>query len=176
MLSCLTAALLTLAPAADPAGPAPDVPELKALSHWAGQWSTKMTVKPNRDLPNGAGGTGTAVGEWVHAGRFLRQTWSLDSTTGLPKMSGSTMMTYDPQRKAYRSWSFFSTGAVSEATGTWDANTRTMTWTARDGDLTTVTTAAFTADGRNETWSIVTKDRAGNVVGDTSGTNTRKKE
>src|SRR5437763_346362 len=120
---CVLAATLALAgavPAADPApGPAPDVPELKALSHWVGRWDGQLTVKPGDGFP-GRTATGTSQTEWVHGGRFARQTWTIAAGDGFPEMSGSSMMTYDPQRKAYRGWTFVSTGGVSEATGTWN--------------------------------------------------------
>src|SRR4051812_3532648 len=86
--------------AAEPAGPAAGVPELAPLGRYAGDWDFTMTIKPNAGLPRGASAKGPSRGEWVHGGRFLRQTWSAESTDGLPAMSGTTMMTYDPQQKA----------------------------------------------------------------------------
>ena len=178
-MTCRFPAVLAvlLARAALAADPAPDVPELKVLNHYVGRWTGELTTKPVGTVPGGTS-KGSSQSEWVHDGRFVRQTWTLDGGPTFPKMSGSTMMTYDPGRKTYRGWTFFSNGHTSESTGTWDARTRTMTWSARDAHtgLTTTTTATFTADGTTEQWTIVEKDRAGKVVGDTSGTNTRKKE
>jgi hypothetical protein len=156
-------------------GPSADVPELQPLNLWAGTWDSELTVKPNADLPKGGKAKGTATAEWIHDGRFLRQTWAMDSADGIPKMNGSTLMTYDTRKKTYRSWSFFSTGVASEAEGVWDAKARKMTWTSRDAESgqTTVTTATFGADG-SETWSIVAKDRDGKVVNEVNGKNTRR--
>jgi hypothetical protein len=173
---CVLASLALATPAADPApGPAADVPELNALSNWVGRWEGELTVKPTGENRGGTS-KGLSTGQWVLDGRFLRQDWTVVGSPTVPKITGSALMTYDPQRKTYRSWTFMSTGQVNEDTGSWDAKTRTMTWTNRSGDVTTVTTAAFSADGRTETWSILSKDRAGKIVGDIRGTNTRRTE
>lgn len=174
LIALLSLASVSFARAADRAnGPAPDVPELKVLNYWVGKWDDELTVKPIGDVRGGTS-KGPSVSEWVHEGRFVRQTWAFDGSATVPKLSGSSMMTYDPQKKVYRTWTFFSNGYVSEATGNWDAKTRTMTSTTRDGDLTTTTIATFAADGKTEQWSIVTKDQAGKTYSDTRGTNTRR--
>ena len=109
--------------------------------------------------------------------RFLRQTWAVTPGAGFPPLSGSTIMTYDPRQRAYRSWSFISTGFALENRGTWDAKARTMTWTGQDAQSgqTMVTRATFAADGI-ETWSIVEKDKDGKVVSESTGRNTRRKD
>jgi hypothetical protein len=163
--------------AEEPQGPSKDVPELQALNHWVGKWDSTLTTKPNADLPNGAKAKGHATGEWVHNGRFLRQTWAMEESEGIPKLSGSTMMTYDPRKRVYRSWSFFSNGYTSESQGVWDPKTHTMTWTGRDAESgrTTITKAAFSDEG-TETWSIVEKDRDGKIISESTGKNTRHKK
>jgi hypothetical protein len=178
-VSCVLAAgvFVGFAGAEPPPGPAGDVPELQPLNHWAGRWDTAMTIKPNADLPSGASVKGTATGEWIHGGRFLRQTWAVTPGAGFPPLSGSTVMTYDPRQRAYRSWSFISTGFALENRGTWDAKARTMTWTGQDtqSGRTMITRATF-ADGGTETWSIVEKDKDGQVVSESTGRNTRRKD
>jgi hypothetical protein len=163
--------------AEEPQGPARDVPELQVLNHWAGTWGTELTTKPNADLPNGAKAKGRATGEWVHGGRFLRQTWAMEESQGIPKLSGSTMMTYDPRKKVYRSWSFFSNGYTSESQGVWDPKSRTLTSTSRDAESgRTTTTKATFAEDSTETWSIVEKDRDGKIGSETTGKNTRRQK
>ena len=165
------------APAADaPQGPAKDVPELQVLNHWVGTWDDDVTVKPNAGLPNGMRAKGTITAEWVLDGRFVQQTGTLDPGNGSPAMKVSTLMTYDRRRKAYRSWMFFSSGAVTESEGRWDEKSRTMTSTSRDAESggTTTITATFAADG-SERWSFIEKDRDGKIVGETTGKNTPRK-
>ena len=151
-----------------------EIPELKVLNHYAGKWDGTMTFKPNGD-EKGTPSTGSSTGEWIHDGRFLRQTWSLKGSDALPAMNGSTIMTYDPQKKTYRSWNFTSTGQMAECQGAWDAKSKTMTWTMRDDGNggASVTKASFPEDGV-ESWSILVKDGSGKVVADLNGKNTRR--
>lgn len=174
-------ACVALAPAAAPAaeaaqGPSKDVPELQVLNHWVGKWDVEMAVKPNAGLPQGMRAKGTAAAEWVLDGRFVRQTTTLDPGDGSPPMKMISPMTYDPQRKVYRTWMFFSNGQVSESEGRWDEKTRTMTSTGRNPSTgaTAAVKATFAADG-TQTWSFVEKDPDGKLIAETTGTNTRRK-
>lgn len=175
--ACSFGALATSAAADAPQGPAADVPELRVLNHWVGQWDCDMTVKPNAGLPQGLQAKGTASAEWVLGGRFVQQTATSEGVNGKPGIKVMTLMTYDPQKQAYRGWIFFSTGAVRQIEGQWDEATRTMTAKSRDADSggTMLITATF-ADSGAETWSIVEKDGSGKVVGETSGKNTPRKK
>jgi hypothetical protein len=166
------------ATAADtPSEPAKDVPELQVLNHWVGKWDDEMTIKPNAGFPNGMRAKGTVTAEWVLDGRFVQQTAAAESGDGFPGMKVTSLMTYDPRKKVYRTWTFFSTGATTESEGRWDEKSRTMTSTSRNAENggTAIITATFAADG-SERWSIVEKDRGGNVVAETTGKNTPRKK
>ena len=158
-------------------GPSKDVPELQVLNHWVGKWDDDMTVKPNAGLPKGMRAKGVVTAEWVLNGRFVQQTATLEPGDSAPAMKVTTLMTYDPQKKVYRSWMFFSTGAVSESEGRWDEKSRTMTSTSRDAESggTATIKATFAEDG-TESWSILEKDRDGKVVSETTGKNTPRKK
>ena len=160
-----------------PQGPSKDVPELQVLKHWIGTWDVEMTTRPNADLPRGMRAKGPTTAEWVLDGRFVQQSGTLKPDDGSPALQATTLMTYDPRKKVYRSWMFFSTGFVSESEGKWDEKTRTLTSTSRDAEsgTTTTTKATFAEDG-TESWSIVSKDREGKVVNETTGKNTRRKK
>jgi hypothetical protein len=178
--ACIVVAGFCLAAAVhgdEPQGPAKDIPELDVLKHWIGVWDVEMNVKPRGELPKGMHAKGTTTAEWVLGGRFVQQTGTLKSDDGSPPMHATTLMTYDPGKKVYRSWMFFSSGAVSESEGKWDEKSRTMTSTSRDADSggTMTIHATFPEDGV-ENWRIVEKDREGKVVGETSGKNVRRKK
>lgn len=160
-----------------PGEPSNAVPELQALDHWIGTWDVDMTVKPNGESPKGMRAKGAATAEWILDGRFVQQTGSFESADGVRTMQIRTLMTYDPRKKVYRSWSFLSNGVVTQSEGTWDARSRTLTSTSRDPEsgATTTTEATFT-DNDTEQWSMVAKDREGKVVNETTGTNTRRKQ
>jgi hypothetical protein len=150
-------------------GPSKEVPELKALSHYVGQWDVVVTSQTMADFK------GQATAEWVLNGRFVEQTGVLESGDGSTVLKLKTLMTYDPRAKSYRLWSFFSNGTVVEAAGTWDAEKKTMTSIHRDGGMTTTTTADFSKEG-TEQWKIVTTNAQNAVVSELSGTNTRRQK
>ena len=92
-------------------------------------------------------------------------------------MKVTSMMTYDPDKKVYRTWSFFSSGHVSESEGRWDQKSRTMRSTGRNpvNGSTFIITATFPTDGV-ETWGIIEKDRDGKIVGETTGKSVPRKK
>lgn len=151
-------------------GPTKDVPELQVLSNYVGDWDVAITSKDSPFLK------GKSSAKWILNGRFVQQTGSLKSEDGSAKLEITTLMTYDQTQKTYKMWLFVSNGAVSEATGTWDPKTRTMTSTQRngDGDNTTKTVARF-ADGGVEHWSITATSPNGKVLSAIEGVNTRRK-
>jgi len=149
------------------AGPAPEVPELQILNQYAGQWEDEITGRP--DVKR------TETGEWVLKGRFLRQSWSTESDDGAPPANGITFMTFDTERKTFRSWAFLATGSVIENEGGWDATTKTFTWGHRviDSSETVITKASF-VDPAIQSWSIVKTDSHGKVVREVVGRNIRR--
>jgi hypothetical protein len=148
-------------------GPSPEVPELKLLDHYAGQWEDEIAGRPDMHR--------TELGEWILGGRFLRQSWSSESTNETPSAHGLTLMTFDTTAKVFRSWAFLATGAVIENEGVWDAITKTFTWGHRllDTAETVITKASF-ADGAAQTWSIVKTDDHGHVVREVAGRSLRR--
>jgi hypothetical protein len=85
-----------------------------------------------------------------------------------------TVCTSDEKGKAYRQWSFSSRWATAEGTGTWDAGSKTLTWSSRGGDHTTDTTWTFASADRIG-FRVVVKDGKGKVLEDLGGTHTRRK-
>ncbi len=170
--------LLTLAflggllavPAGTAQGPASAAPELKVLEHYVGSWYTEILSK---GLPFTKG---PALARWILDGQFIEQTGELQDANGTAVFKVKTIMTFDPAKKVYRTWTFASDGTMSDSEGTWNANTRVMTFSRkRDDGITTTITADFsTADV--ETWQIVSKDAGGKVITEIRGKNTRQKK
>jgi len=149
------------------AGPSPEVPELKNLDHYAGQWEDEIAGRPNVRR--------TELGEWILDGRFLRQSWTSESADDAPPAHGLTLMTFDAVGKVYRSWAFLATGTVIENEGTWDAITKTFTWGHRlvPTSETVITKASFTDDAV-QAWSIVKTDNRDKVVREVTGRSIRR--
>ena len=162
----LTFASVNFTAAAEP-GPSKDIPELAVLSHWAGNWAAKIEKPTLR--------TGESHSEWIVGGRYLQQTWKVAADADNPEFSGTWLMTFDVRQMVYRQWQFNSDGFTAEATGKWDAATRTMTWTTRDtasGNTTVNKDVFLNAD--EQPWSIITTDRQGNTVFKMNGRNKRQ--
>lgn len=149
-------------------GPAKEVPELQVLSNYIGTWDVAIT---SQDSPF-AKGESTAT--WILDGRFLQQTGVLKSSNGATSLKVTTVMTYDPNLKTYRMWSFLSNGSTSEASGRWDPKSRTMTSVSSHDGTTTTTTAKFTEAGTEE-WMIISTNKNNEVIGRIGGANTRRK-
>lgn len=160
-------ALLVSVPLSSAEGPSPEVPELKALDHYAGSWDVVIT----------GGGSPFSKGEvnatWILDGRYLQQIGTLQSADGKQTLKYTALMTYDPQRNTYRAWTFLSDGYTGEARSTWDAKAKVMTSITPNEGSTTTTTADFSEAG-TEKWRIVARDAAGNVVFEMAGKNTRR--
>ena len=160
-----------VASAQDASGPARNVPELKPIDHYAGVWDVYFGDAPIEDRKP----DGTATAKWVLQGRFLEQTGDLEPGDNGLEFELKTLLTWDAQKKSYRSWTFASTGYAVQADATWDAGTKTMTSVAEDPTTgnTITTTARFNEPGV-ETWKIVTTDRTGRVVGEITGRNVKR--
>lgn len=164
----LMAVCVPIMVSADEPGPAKDVPELKVLQNYVGTWDVKVA---GDEVANGEN-----TARWILGGRFLEQSGFIVFENGTNRVEVTTLYTYDTTKKAYRSWSFLSTGNTSQADMTWDARTKTMTSVTRpnaDGVRSTIT-ADFSEPGK-ERWKFVFTDRDGKAVGEMSGVNTVRK-
>ena len=162
ILGLALAGLLLLIPAARAAageGPAPDVPQLKVLDAWVGTWDFVFDSDPAKFQSEAVHATGTETARWTLKGRFLERT--TDSVQGESRM----LQTYDPGKRAYRSWFFNSSGITTESLDDWDATSRTMTHkhVGLGGRLTATATTRF-LDADHIAWDQVIKDESGTVV------------
>ena len=149
-------------------GPAPGIPELEVLSSYVGRWKAKVESE-------GPFTRGQFAAGWILDGTFVQQAGILASADGSSSFKVTTMMTYDQNAKVYRMWVFSSNGSVSTATGTWDAEHKTMTSVQRRGPTTVKTIADFSDEG-TEKWMIITTNEAGEVVSTLKGVSTRQEE
>lgn len=140
--------------AEDKAGPNSEVPELNELKVYAGKF--KIEVMEPVQL------TGTAEGEWIHDGRFIKQSFKLEGLPNNQVLTGTHLFTFDTRKKAYRCWRYYSNGFIYEAQGAWDEKEKTMTWTGPDADTagTMRMTSTFDKDG-NQTWKLTKEDPNG---------------
>ena len=145
-------------------GPAAGIPELAALSHYVGQWDVEMQI-------NNTTVKGEASGTWILDGHYLEQTATLTATESMPGLKMKTLMTYDPGKKSYLSWTYNSNGNHTEAVATWNASTQVMTSVTRTAEGDRITVTADFSEKNVEKWSIVT---SGDSALKITGKNTRR--
>jgi len=151
-------------------GPSPDVPELKVLDHYAGTWDVTF------ETTEIGFSKGEASSKWILDGRYLQTTSSTQSADGAMKLSMTTLMTYDVNKKAYRGWTFVSNGTNSQSNSTWDEKSKTYTTiSSPDGNgIVSKITADF-SEQDVEKWKIVIQDKAGTRLAEIRGKNTKRK-
>lgn len=152
-------------------GPSPAIPELQILNHYVGNWDVTLF-----GADSGSSMKGESSAKWVLDGRFVEQNGVLKSNDG-NRLAIRTLYTYDSEKRVYRSWSFISSGSVTESEATWDSKTKTMTSLTRpdpNGNKTRII-ADFSAAGV-ENWRFLSLDRNGQQVSEFSGKNVRKEE
>lgn len=161
--------------AADPPlGPSKDVPELQFLNGYVGTWEVVMATN---EVPNTPIGKGKATAKWILDGRFLEQSGMLLLTEGNKTVKVTTLMTYDVDKKSFRSWTFTSDGQATESDGKWDAATQTMTFISiqrPNGQKVTIT--ANFAEAGIERWKMTVADETGKLISNLIGKNIRQKE
>jgi len=95
-------------------------PELKKLDFFVGNWMADVTMYPNEFMPGGKS-QGKESMKWELDGMFVSMDYQ-DQPGEEKKMlayKGKGFMTYDMQKKTYRSWWMDNWGSASESVGDW---------------------------------------------------------
>ena len=146
----------------------PESGKQKVLDGFLGTWRSAHT----QSTPVEKTLTGELTYSRVLGGRFVQEQGKLkDMRTEM------VMYTYDRERKCYRWWRFPSTGQPSEATGQWDADKKTITWTyvGSGSEFTTIARTRFVDDNTFE-YDFISKDGEGKVVFRLEGKATRVRD
>jgi hypothetical protein len=157
--------------AEDPVKPPP---ELRVLEDTLGIWDEVMTNKPTEWLPKAERSTSITRKTWALGGQLIR----MEGVWNPAKTEFLSLATYDPIAKVYRTWYFDSAGGMPRGSvqGTWDAKTRTMTWTGTDEGGNKSVGKTRIVDKDTHEWTVVTTNPNGKVVLDLSAKNTRRKD
>jgi hypothetical protein len=146
-------------------------PEMKVLEKRLGAWTTVARGKAAEWTPQGFESKGDEKIELVMQGRFIQG----KVRTQPGDVEATWLATYDTAKKAYRVWYFSSLGDTFDATGKWDAKTKTIIWTSEpQPGITSISHWRFITDDSFE-WDVVAKDSSGKVYLDITGKLTRKK-
>jgi len=149
-------------------GPNKNVPELQVLSKYLGTWEAEIDRIP--ELKS------VMTSKWILNGNYLElsQDDSADES-GKFNTKTKTLMTYDREKKVYRTWSFDDRGHTVVAEGTWNAKAQTMTSTEKLGEWTIVSTADFSKDGIIEWHSTATTEKDDGLKKEASSVSKRRK-
>jgi hypothetical protein len=138
---------------AEPAPPPP--PELKLLDQFKGEWRYEFTVFKSEWSPEEKKGTGTFTCQWTIGDRYMEEKGSDSDGTSHLKL-----YTFDTKTNAFRAWWFHSAGIFNDATGRWDAEKRTFTFTTPLPSGQTGTSTMRFVDEKTVEWDVIFKDGA----------------
>ena len=146
--------------------------ELQVLERYVGSWEETAVVKPALWTPERATVTTASTRRWILNGQMIENkgAWTPGNNEFLH------LITYDPNQKEYHQWYYDQDNLVPQANqGKWDEATQTFTFkgTLRDGIQST--SQEHFVDKNTFTWTMVAKDRTGQVVLDMEGKCVRKK-
>ncbi len=148
--------------------------EMQVLQRRVGVWTTEMTIKPGKRVPNGAHATGEETVAWS-----MNRTVLIARQKSQPGNTESmSIWTHDPKHKVYRAWYFDSHGnhPRTSSTGTWDESSQTLTFRSTDLDGGTAVSHTKLVSNDEMRWSGVWKDKGGEVVMEIDGKSVRKKD
>jgi hypothetical protein len=145
--------------------------EMKVLQRLIGTWDAAAVARPAVWTPKEVRTTSKVVRKWALDGRLLQDTSEIsDGSEAL------SLLTYDPARKAYRSWWFNSEGHTSKSTAQWDAASKTLSFKADLPDgLTSHASVRFIDQDRHD-WTVRVTDGDGKVYFDGEWKVTRRKK
>lgn len=154
-------------------GPSNVSAEFSVLARRIGTWDTQTTIKPGVRITDGLKSTGVETVEWVLGKKLIQskhkqQPWTVEALS---------LLAYDAQFDAFRSWYFDSTGNLprGELTGQWDEEARTLTFKGTEPEEVTVTTVLrFVSPDRTELQGVW-RDKTGGIVMEMEQTATRRK-
>ena len=115
-LTCAAVLCAVLARAqSPPASPPPPGAETRKLAYFVGQWSTQSEMKPGAFGPGGKM-TGTDACEWFAGGFHL--VCRSEGKGPLGAFKGMSIISWDPEAKAYAYYAIDQTGLTERARGT----------------------------------------------------------
>ena len=108
-------------------GPPKPGPEVQKLKVFEGKWTGESEMKPS---PFGPGGKMTSADECTWADGGFQLVCKGSSTGPMGKMTGTSVMGWSGEDKAYKYMGYDSTGMMATAKG--QVTGKTWTWTGQD--------------------------------------------
>lgn len=136
-------------------------PEQNVLNRFLGTWRTEYTLQKAEWTPVEKTGAADLTYSRVLGDQFVQEDGKdADESTAL------RMLTYDAEKKDYRTWFFSSSGQANEAKGQWDPKTNTLTWTdvtVAPNGISSTAHHRFLNDDVFE-WDVEVREKTGRIV------------
>ena len=125
-------------------------PEFKMLDRLVGSWKFEFGEGPTRS-------TGEFKAEWILDGRFVQKKGFIKGPDG-NVVKTTSLVTYLPDEKKFRTWSFMSNGTTNVGTATWDSKRKVLNETRKDDQFIVTTTTDWSRENE-DTWTMVFKNK-----------------
>ena len=148
-------------------------PGHKVLDRWVGTWLSDVIINPCAWLAQGKQQSGIKEVKWILNGRFQESTVRSDG------YEAREIQRYEPyagQRKKYYKWVFSTERSFGQSywTGTWDEESKAMTWELDYGAVKGTMVESFAdPDADRYDTTLVLKDAEGKVLLDIQAEHTR---
>ena len=140
----------------------------RVLDRWLGTWLSEVIINPCAWVPEGKQLSQIREAKWILNGRFQEVTVRSDDHEARETQRS------EAGGKRYAKWTFDSNGGHGYWTGTWDEESKTMTWKLDFGVVKGTMVDSFTDE---ESYRYVTKlvlrDAEGKALLDTQSEHTR---
>ncbi len=145
-----------------------DSKETEVLAKFIGTWDTKV------ETSNGQNAGAEVVAEWMLDGKFVRRSIKLSHE----KVEIQEIMTFDKFEKCFRRWEFRSGDSMPciEYSGTWDEESKTMTWIATTKTGVTRTTKCKFEDDLTQRLEDQIQNSKGKQIGASRALSTNRKK
>lgn len=131
----------------------------EVLALWVGTWKGKDVIKPTKSNPKELTWEVSLECKWMLGRQFVEEFGEVPANNHKHRY----IVGYDATKKVYRDWLFMSDGTTMQSTGSWDAQTKTMTWKADIGDGSTVVGKTHFIDADAYEWTALGRDKSGKV-------------
>ncbi len=145
--------------------------EAEVLNHYVGTWKADCVFKPSQWFPEGKRWVETNDFQWILDGHLQQMVTTKDG-----EETDLRIRRYNEKSKRYEMWSIHASDNSSYWVGSWDEDSKAMTWKFVDfgSGFTGKMVTQITGEGKGET-SLIMQDVHGKALFDGQIQHTRTK-
>lgn len=142
--------------------------ELKIIDSYIGTWNVETLYKQPMGAPKEYKQQRMSVFVPFPGGKFIEEL-----SGSFPGLVTRYTITYDEEKKQFRSWAFCSTGSATERVGIWNATSKTITWRSVSNSPNLPEIIHRFIDANTYESSLIKKDSEGRVELEQTSLNVR---